>query len=54
MGQSFRKMFDSLFGSREMRVVMLGEYTAGHRVPGGARPGVRLAAHRPCPAPLIM
>lgn len=25
MGQSFRKMFDSLFGSREMRVVMLGE-----------------------------
>jgi hypothetical protein len=25
MGNTFRKMFDSLFGSREMRVVMLGE-----------------------------
>ena len=25
MGNTFRKMFDGLFGSREMRVVMLGE-----------------------------
>jgi hypothetical protein len=25
MGNTFRKLFDGLFGSREMRVVMLGE-----------------------------
>lgn len=25
MGNTFRKLFDSLWGSREMRVVMLGE-----------------------------
>ena len=29
MGNSFRKMFDRLFGNREMRVVMLGLDAAG-------------------------
>ncbi|KAL3152121.1 hypothetical protein ABBQ32_001219 [Trebouxia sp. C0010 RCD-2024] len=29
MGNSFRKMFDKLFGNREMRVVMLGLDAAG-------------------------
>eukprot|EP00252_Welwitschia_mirabilis_P018340 TRINITY_DN40769_c0_g1_i1.p1 TRINITY_DN40769_c0_g1~~TRINITY_DN40769_c0_g1_i1.p1 ORF type:complete len:196 (+),score=33.65 TRINITY_DN40769_c0_g1_i1:330-917(+) len=29
MGQAFRKLFDSLFGSKEMRVVMLGLDAAG-------------------------
>ncbi|KAH9537280.1 hypothetical protein CY35_16G043400 [Sphagnum magellanicum] len=29
MGQAFRKLFDSIFGNREMRVVMLGLDAAG-------------------------
>ena len=29
MGQTFTKLFDNLFGSREMRVVMLGLDAAG-------------------------
>jgi GTPase SAR1 family protein len=29
MGQAFRKFFDSIFGNREMRVVMLGLDAAG-------------------------
>lgn len=29
MGQIFTKLFDSLFGNREMRVVMLGLDAAG-------------------------
>lgn len=37
MGNSFRKMFDSLFGNREMRVVMLGAYRSGR--PTGLRAG---------------
>jgi hypothetical protein len=32
MGQTFTRLFDSLFGNREMRVVMLGLDAAGERV----------------------
>ena len=56
MGNTFRKLFDGLFGNREMRVVMLGEALGGGG--GGGRrqrdlgrrrrrgAGRRLAAHR--------
>lgn len=44
MGNTFKKMFDSLFSSREMRVVMLGARGAPGRSWTGAREAYRRQA----------